>query len=139
MSSAFAVSPSLIEGLVLSQDMAVDALGDGIFACGDLKPNELCMSSWYRWTIQIQRTLSGPPITGRIATAHIQHASYLLSYLKRFRLFVLTPIEDAQTRQLLKADYYLEYTTCPPDTGTPDIDALLKERCAKQARSRGRR
>jgi hypothetical protein len=97
------------------------------------------MYIWYRWTIQIRRTLSGPPITGRIATAHIQHSSYLLSCLKRFRLFVLTPIENARTRRRLKADYCLVYTTCPPDTGNPDIDAILNEKCPKQARSSGRR
>jgi hypothetical protein len=79
-----------------------------IEACGDLKPEEICFSIWFRWTIQIQRTLSGLPITGRIAPARIEHAPFVKSYLKQFRLFVLKPIEDAQTRRLLKADYYLE-------------------------------
>jgi hypothetical protein len=62
----------------------------------------------FRWTIRIQRTLSGPPITGRITVVRSQHAYFLRSYLKEFRLFVLTPIEDAQTRRNLKADYYLK-------------------------------
>jgi hypothetical protein len=66
------------------------------------------MSSWYHWTIQIQSTMSGPPITGRIAVAHAQHTDYVKRYLKQLRLFVLTPIEDAQTRRLLKADYYVK-------------------------------
>jgi hypothetical protein len=77
-------------------------------ACGDLKPEDICMSSWFRWTIQIQRTMSGPLITGRVASAHAQHGLYVKWYLKQVRLFVLRPIEDAETRGLLKADYYLE-------------------------------
>jgi tetratricopeptide (TPR) repeat protein len=129
MSSAFAVSPSLVEARVVSEE------GGDLFACGDMKPEDICMYTWFQWTIQIQRTLSGPPITGRIATAHIQHGSYVKGALKQFRHFVLTPIEDAQTRRLLKADYYNVWTACPPDTGNPDMDAILNEKCPKQFRS----
>jgi hypothetical protein len=102
MSSAFAVSPSVVVGRVLSQDDL------GLSACGDLKPEEICMHRWFRWTIQAQRTLSGPPITGRIALAYSQHTYFEKWYLKEVQLFVLTPIEEAPTRRLLKADYYLE-------------------------------
>jgi hypothetical protein len=125
MSSAFAGSCSVVVGRVLSQ---AGVEGDPLSPCGDLKAEEICMMSWFRWTIQIERTLSGPPITGRIATANIQHGYYEMAVLKRIRLFVLRPIEDAQTRGLLKADYYLAATTCPLDTRNPDIDAILNEK-----------
>jgi hypothetical protein len=52
--------------------------------------------------------MSGPPITGRIASAHPQHTYFVKRALKQFRLFVLTPIEDPETRRLLKADYILQ-------------------------------
>jgi hypothetical protein len=58
--------------------------------------------------MQAQCTLSVPPITGRIALGHIQHAPFVESCLKRVRLFVLTPLEDEQARRLVKVDSYLE-------------------------------
>ena len=57
--------------------------------------------------ITVQKTLSGTPVRGRIRAARIQHVPFVRSYLKRFRLFVLEPIESAEMRKLLGADYLI--------------------------------
>jgi hypothetical protein len=70
--------------------------------------NSICLHSWWKWVIDIDKTVSGPRASGRIVAARMQHTSLLPANLKRFRLFVLKPIEDPKQRALLRADFYLE-------------------------------
>jgi hypothetical protein len=99
--AVFAATPTVLVGHAISQEDL------DLQACPDDDPG-LCMSSWFRWTLQIDRTLQGPAIKGRIATAHRQHSRYQKWYQKEVSLFVVTPIEDPQQRQRLRADYFLE-------------------------------
>ena len=70
--------------------------------------NSICLHSWWKWVIDVDKTVSGPRTSGHIVAARMQHASLLPANRKRFRLFVLRPIEDSKQRALLRADYYLE-------------------------------
>jgi hypothetical protein len=94
------------EGL---DDLAPPCADEG----NDAELLKICMSVWFRWTLQIDRTLHGPPIKGRIATARVQHTGHLKWYLRSVRLFVLTPIEDPKKRRLLRADYFLDDLSAP--------------------------
>ena len=81
-----------------------------------------CPNTWHRWIIDAQKTLKGPPLTGRIAVANIQHAPYVRSHLRKFRLFLLRPIEDAGKRKLLRADYTLVDVSVPHEMYCLDKD-----------------
>ena len=71
--------------------------------------NHICLHSWYKWVIRVDKTVSGPAVSrGRIVAARMQHTSMESPYTKRLRLFVLRPIEETEQRELLRADYYLE-------------------------------
>jgi hypothetical protein len=74
---------------------------------GDENAEYICMDAWIGWEINITETLSGPKITGRVRAARIQHANFVPKYLRKFSLFVLTPIDTVETRKLLGADYLL--------------------------------
>jgi hypothetical protein len=70
---------------------------------------EICLDTWFRWTLQIDHAPKGSEIAeGRLVAARAQHGAVLPSYLKRIRVFVLTPIEDPEQRRRLGADYYLQ-------------------------------
>jgi hypothetical protein len=72
-------------------------------------PNgEICMDTWYRWTIKVESTLSGPQLPGVIVAARLQHTEVVPRYLHELRLFVVKPIEEREQRELLRADYVLE-------------------------------
>ncbi len=68
----------------------------------------ICMSAWFRWTLQVDHALQGPKIKGRIVVANRQHSRSQNWYLRELRLFVVTPIEDPLLRQRLRANYFLE-------------------------------
>ena len=70
-------------------------------------PNEICMSWFFRFSIDIDQTLSGGKLPAKIRAARLQHGQFVPAYLKELRLFVLEPIEDAEQRRKLQADYYL--------------------------------
>jgi len=68
----------------------------------------ICLDSWYRFTLQIDRALHGRVGKRRIYAVRLQHSSVNRQYLKSLRLFVLEPIPGADTRRALGADYYLK-------------------------------
>jgi hypothetical protein len=71
-------------------------------------PDTICIAHpWFQWTLSIDRTLSGPPLSGRVIAARRQHTGTIRSYLRAYRLFVVQPIEDRAERRRLGADYYL--------------------------------
>lgn len=69
--------------------------------------DDICMDAWIGWAIEAKDVLAGAPAKGRIRAARIQHAWFVPGYLRRFKLFVLQPIEDPAMRKLLTADYFL--------------------------------
>ena len=76
----------------------------------------ICLRSWWKAVIQVEKTLQGPPLSGRITAAVMQHTSVNAQYKKRVRYFVLEAIEDPSMRKRLRADYYLkEGSIDPPD------------------------
>jgi hypothetical protein len=97
-------TPSVVLGKA-SEQFLIDAEAPCDRGGGDLL--EICMDSWIGWRITVQKTLSGNPIHGRIRAAWIRHAPFIKTYLSRFRLFVLEPIESTEMRKLLGVDYLL--------------------------------
>jgi transposase len=76
----------------------------------------ICLHSWWKAVIQVEKTLQGTPLSGHITAAVMQHTSMNAKYKKAVRYFVLEAIEDPSTRKRLRADYYLkEGSIDPPD------------------------
>ena len=73
----------------------------------DCAPNEACLSWFWRFSIDIDQTLSGAKLPAQIRAARLQPAKFTPAHLAALRLFVLEPIEDAEQRRKLQADYYL--------------------------------
>ena len=66
--------------------------------------------------IQVEKTLRGSPLSGRVTAAVMQHTSMNAHYKKAVRYFVLEAIEEPSMRKKLRADYYLtEASIEPPD------------------------
>ncbi len=112
----------LILGLLASQA----SVGSHIVVLGKLVTNEtmsyvkdecpdndICLRSWWKSVIQVEKTVQGKNLSGRITAAVMQHTSLNARYKKAVRLFVLTPIEDPDQRVKLRADYYLEEASEP--------------------------
>lgn len=79
----------------------------------DCPKGYICLDGWFRWVIDVKETLRGPPVTGRVVAARMQHATAIPSYERRLRTFVLSPIEDPRRRAYLRSDYYLISTSLP--------------------------
>jgi hypothetical protein len=101
-------------------------LGANIVVIGKMTTNEpmsyvkdkcpdgnLCMHSWWKSVIQVEKTVAGTPLSGRITAAVLQHTPMALSYMKAIRLIILEPIEDREQRKKLKADFYLKEASPP--------------------------
>jgi hypothetical protein len=73
----------------------------------DCPPDYVCLDSWFKWVIDVDKVLAGPPVSGRIITARMQHQTMRPAYQKQLRLFVVRSIDDPKQRSLLRADYYL--------------------------------
>jgi hypothetical protein len=77
---------------------------DGVTACtGDV----VCMTGWWRWTVDVERTVRGPAVPGPVVVARLGHGKFVPDYLARFVCFSVRPIEDEGKRRLLGADYVL--------------------------------
>ena len=87
------------------------ASGLGVACSPDPDPLDqqefLCMTSWFRWRIAVDRTISGQEISGRISVATPKHALVLPDWLAQNELFVLTPVDSAEQRELLAADFVM--------------------------------
>jgi hypothetical protein len=95
---------SLAVGYAISQYDKADIKDSPDEVC---QPDEICLFGWSRWTLNIQRTISGPSVKGRIYAVHMQHVSYNRAYFSRLRLFVLEYIKEPAERERLHADYKL--------------------------------
>jgi hypothetical protein len=102
------------------------AVGADIVVIGKLVTNEpmsyvqdecpdgtICMHSWWKSVIQVQRTVQGTHLAGRITAAVIQHTAMNSHYMKAVRFLILAPIEDPEQRARLRADYYLKEASPP--------------------------
>ena len=70
--------------------------------------NDLCLSFWWKSVVQVQRTIQGAVLSGRVTAANMQHTFLNHRFMRAVRLFVLEPIEDPTQRAKLRADYYLK-------------------------------
>ena len=70
-------------------------------------PDHVCLNTWSKWEIKVSQTLAGPPLSGVVKAAKLQHGRIVPSYLRRFRFFVLRPIENAVLREQLQTEYLL--------------------------------
>jgi hypothetical protein len=74
----------------------------------DCPEDYICLRSWWKSVVTVQKTVVGSKLSGRVAAAVRQHTWLAESYKKSLRLFVLRPIEDPVERAKLRVDYYLE-------------------------------
>jgi hypothetical protein len=76
----------------------------------------ICLHTWWKAVIQVERSLRGSPLSGRITAAVMQHTAMNAQYRKAVRYFVLETIEDPSMRKKLRAGYYLKTGSIdPPD------------------------
>ncbi len=75
--------------------------------------NEVCLRSWWKSVVRVQRTVEGRPLSGRVTAASMQHAGLSSRFKNAVRLFVLEPIADSDQRAKLRADYYLKEMSEP--------------------------
>lgn len=68
----------------------------------------ICMTGWYRWTIRVEKTVSGPPLPARIVAVIGQHTYRIVRWPYPRQLFVVRPIEDPELRATLHADYIVD-------------------------------
>ena len=113
MKLAFVVLISLMCcGLVLAEDLVV--VGRLVqnepmdYVEDECPENYICLHSWWRSVVNVQKTIRGPALNGRIVAANMQHTSLDPGFKKDVRLFVLKPIDDQAQRAKLRAEYYLE-------------------------------
>lgn len=83
--------------------------------------DHICLRSWWKSVVQIQKTIQGKVLPDRVTTANMQHTSWDPKVRKALRLFVLEPIDDPDQRAKLRADYYLK-----------DMSALHQMFCLSQ-------
>ena len=84
-------------------------LGEGISNAyaGNIECAErsLCMDALYVWELEAKRTVSGPPVSGRVRAVYAQHNDATAKFVRSVELFVLHRIDDAAVREQLGADY----------------------------------
>jgi hypothetical protein len=102
--AAAATPDSVVSGRAISNTY----LNDVKIGC---PKGDICMDAWFRWTIDVEKTLRGPLVTGRVIAVRMQHSAVVPSYERRLRLFTLSRIEDAKQRARLRSDYYLTSTS----------------------------
>lgn len=85
----------------------------------------ICMDAWFKWSINVAKTLSGPLITGHVTAMQMQHTTVIPSYERRLRSFVLKPIVDPRQRALLRSRYYLLSTSFARPTEPPSAQSPL--------------
>jgi hypothetical protein len=97
------------------------AIGADIIVIGKMISNEpmsyvkdkcpdgdLCMHSWWKSVIQVEKTVQGRLLSRRITAAVMAHTGMNLRYMRAIRLVILEPIEDPDQRRKLRADFYLK-------------------------------
>jgi hypothetical protein len=104
VSATVNAAPSFVIGKAISEDDDVQIELSPDEVC---PPDAICLFGWSRWTLEIERSLSGPAVRGRIHAVHMQHTTHNRSYFHRLHYFALEYITDAPERKRLHADYKL--------------------------------
>ena len=73
-------------------------------ACTDLRA---CMQAVYVWEFDATRTITGPPVVGRVKVVATQHTDATSKFVRSVELFVVRPIDDPAVRKAYDAAYYL--------------------------------
>lgn len=95
---------SLVFGRAISEDDDVEIKPTPEEIC---PPDAFCLFGWSRWTLNIQRSVVGPNVKGRIHAVHMQHTTHNRAFFKRLHLFALEYIDDSAERTRLHAEYKL--------------------------------
>ena len=72
----------------------------------------VCMRSWFKYKINVVRTIKGPSLSGEITAVRNQHATYIMDP-KEIALFVLSKIESAEDREKFNAQYMVQEFSRP--------------------------
>jgi hypothetical protein len=75
--------------------------------------DHVCSRSWWKSVVEVEKTVQGRHLSGRVTAAVMQHTSLNARFKRAVRLFALTPIDDPDQRAKLRADYYLEEMSEP--------------------------
>lgn len=67
--------------------------------------NSVCLGSWYRWSLRVEKLISGAVLPDSFVAVRIDSHSYRT--LEQFSIFTVKPIESREKRALLGADYVL--------------------------------
>jgi len=70
--------------------------------------NVICLRSWWKSVIRIEKTIQGRKLTDEVGAAVLQHADLSPAFKAGVRLFVLRPITDSQQGRKLRVSYYLQ-------------------------------
>jgi hypothetical protein len=101
-----ACQPSIASDIVVFGRLVANEPMD--YVKDECPENYICLRSWWKSVVQVQKTIQGKVLSGRVTTANMQHTSLDPRLRKAARLFVLEPIEDPDQRAKLRADYYLK-------------------------------
>lgn len=67
----------------------------------------ICMRSWWKSIVAVQKTIHGINLSGRITAVQMQHTVMSAQFRKSLRLFVLRSIDEPEKRAKFHADFYL--------------------------------
>lgn len=71
-------------------------------------PKDLvCLGTWVRREIQVEKLLDGPTVGEKVTVARIQHGLFNAEFDASFSLFTVKPIDDKEMRDLLGAEFIL--------------------------------
>jgi hypothetical protein len=90
------------ESVVLGKGISNVYAGD--VACAR---NEICLDSVFVWEFDATRTVSGPPVTGRVRAIIAAHGEATSKFVRSVELFVVRRIDEPGVREAYGAEYYL--------------------------------
>jgi hypothetical protein len=67
----------------------------------------VCLDAQYLWVLNSARTVTGPPVNGRVRAISLQHVDATQQFVDSVELFVLRPIKDAALRRSSGAHFYV--------------------------------
>jgi len=115
----------------LEQSVVVGAPKSQEFVASMHCEPQVCMDAFYRWSIAVVRSVSGPATPRRVKAIRVQHAENVFRENPPELLFALRPIADPAVRAKYGADYWVEALGRPATvfclsgrTQEPDLSAL---------------
>ena len=83
------------------------------YVADDCPADSICLRSWWKSVIHVDRTIQGPHLNGRVTAAVMQHTGLNQRFKRRAHFFVLRRIDDPAQRHKLRADFFLEEMSEP--------------------------